>query len=100
MEKCIPDKRVNYWQNLADDPEDLDWEEINLRNFKFFIDTRPRSFYFKVFHNAIALNDVLFKIKRKDSPNCDFCKKLPENIIHLLTVSVRLLNLFGMIWSE
>ena len=82
FEKCIPDKRICFWKNLYNDPEDLDWEEIHFRNFKCSIDTRLRSFYFKVFHNAIAFNDFLFKIKRKDSPNCMFCKKLPETIIH------------------
>ena len=41
MEKCIPDKRVNCWQNLVDDPEDLDWEVL--------YDTRLIAFYFKVF---------------------------------------------------
>ena len=82
FEKCIPDKRICFWKNLYNDPEDLDWEEIHFRNFKCSIDTRLRSFYFKVFHNAIAFNDFLFKIKRKDSPDCMFCKKLPETIIH------------------
>ena len=25
----------------------------------------------------------LFKINRKNSPNCDFCDKFPESIIHI-----------------
>ena len=32
--------------------------------------------------NAIAFNYFLFKIKRKDSPDCVFCKQFPETIIH------------------
>ena len=87
LEKCIPDKRICYWQDIAEeDPEDLDWENIHLRNFKCCIDSRLRSFYFKVFHNAIAFNDFLFKIKRKDSPDCVFCKTFPETIIHFVVV--------------
>ena len=35
------------------------------------------------FHNAIAFNDFLFKIKRKDYPNCCFCDKYPESIFHI-----------------
>ena len=38
----------------------------------------------KVFHKAIAFNNFLFKINRKDSPNSDFCKNYPESIIHIL----------------
>ena len=78
----LPDKRTIFWENLSDDPEELDWEKIHLANFKCSIDTRLRTFYFKIFHNAIAFNDFLFKIKRTDSPNCCFCKKFPETIIH------------------
>ena len=55
LEKCLPDKRICFWQDLSeDDPEDLDWEDIHLRNLQCSIDSRLRSFYFKVFHNANA----------------------------------------------
>ena len=40
-------------------------------------------FTFKIFHNAIAFNNFLFKINRKDSPNCDFCQNSPETIKHI-----------------
>ena len=36
-----------------------------------------------IFHKAITLIDFLFKIKRKDSPNCSFCKSEPETFLHL-----------------
>jgi hypothetical protein len=83
IEKCIPEKRISVWNELVDDPQDLDWEEIHLRNFKCTIDSRLRSFYFKIFHNAIAFNDFLYKIKRRDSPLCTFCEKMPETITHV-----------------
>ena len=47
------------------------------------ISDKLRSFYFKIFHKAIAFNDFLFKINRKDSDCCDFCKNFPETIIHV-----------------
>ena len=84
-DQCIPQSRIDFWEAIfeSDDPEDIDWEEIHLRNFKCCIDTRLRSFYFKVFHKAIAFNDFLFKINRKDSSLCDFCNKFPETITHI-----------------
>ena len=47
----IPVNRIAFWDNIADtdDHEDTDWEEIYRRNFKCSINTRLRSFYFKVF---------------------------------------------------
>ena len=38
---------------------------------------------FQNFSYSIAFNDFLFKLKRKDSPNCCFCEKYPETIIHV-----------------
>jgi len=83
IEKCVPDKRVSFWNEFAEDPEDLEWDKIHVRNFKCSIDSRFRSFYFKIFHKAIAFNDFLYKIKRRDSPDCVFCNKMPETITHV-----------------
>ena len=89
-QKCIPEKQMKFWSELFDDSisgMDLnsweDWETIHLNNFKCSIDTRLRYFYFKIFHRAIAFNNFLFKIKRKDSPNCHLCDKFPETITHI-----------------
>ena len=89
LDKCIAEKANTFWGNSFEDIDldiDLDnddWEEIHLRNFKCTIESRLRSFYFKVFHRAIAFRDFLFKIKRIDSPECCFCQKVPETIIHI-----------------
>lgn len=83
IEKCFPERRYDYWNNIVDVQQDVSWEKIHLRNFYCTIDTRLRSFYFKVFHKTIALNTFLHKIKRKDSPNCSFCEKMPETMAHL-----------------
>ena len=68
---------------------------LHLCNFKCCIDTWLWSFYFKVFHKAITFNDFLFKINRKDSSNCGFCKTFPESIIHVFIANVNMLILFG-----
>ena len=85
-ETCIPENQMDFWEKLGnadDEVEETDWDEIHIRNFKCSIDTRLRSFYFKIFHKAIAFNDFLFKINRRNSPNCDFCDKSPESVIHI-----------------
>ena len=57
--------------------------EFIIQIFFCTVDTKLRSFYFKLFHKAIALNDFLFRIKRKDSPNCTLCEKEEESMTHL-----------------
>ena len=83
LDKCAPDKRYNYWSDKLAIPHDINWENVHVKNFRCSIDTRLRSFYFKLFHNAIALNAFLYKIKRKDSPNCIFCNKEEETMVHI-----------------
>ena len=82
LQTCVPEKKMAFW-NDTQDPDQLSWDKIHMNNFKCTINTRVRSFYFKLFHKAIALNNFLYKIKRKDSPNCSFCKNAPETYTHL-----------------
>ena len=83
VEECVPENCNSYWKELCVVPETVNWEKIHVRNFKCTIDTLFRSFYFKIFHKAIAFNDFLFKIKRRDSPYCSFCNTVEETITHV-----------------
>lgn len=82
LKTSLPEKQFEYWDNFSESDIN-DWEKIHLSNLKSTNITRIRSFYFKLFHRAIALNNFLYKIKRKDSPDCVFCSSSPETYIHL-----------------
>ena len=64
-------------------PKEKDWSIIHRDNFRCTIETQLRSFYFKIFHNVIGVNAFLFKIRKRDSPNCYFCSEEPETLDHL-----------------
>jgi len=86
IDKSPPAKSQLFWKDLFKnyiDAEDLDWETIHIRNFKCTIETQLRSFYFKLFHRAIAFNNFLFKIGRKESPLCSLCNESPETFVHI-----------------
>ena len=80
---CVPHKGYGYWNDTLTVPVSIEWEKIHRNNFFCTLDTKFRSFYFKIFHRAIALNDFLFKIKRKNSSNCSLCDKTEETPVHL-----------------
>ena len=92
LDKCYAEKAKVFWGNTFEDNEldNEDWEEIHLRNFKCTIESRLRSFYFKIFHRAIAFRDFLFKILKNGLSQCCFCQKVPETIMNVI-----LSNLFG-----
>lgn len=85
------------WENsLGLERDDVDWHVVHTNNFKCTIETQLRSFYFKVFHNAIALNSFLYKIGRSDSPMCYFCQMFPETLKHLFCEC----TVVGPIWQK
>ena len=79
----VPAKRYAYWSDNLPLPVNINWEKVHCTNIFCTLDTKLRSFYFKVFHRAIAVNDFLFKIKRKESPKCTLCEKKEETLVHL-----------------
>jgi hypothetical protein len=84
IDKNPPENAQLYWQNIFNmETEDLEWEEVHTRNFSCTIETQLRSFYCKIIFRAIAFNNFLFKIGRKDSPLCTFCTDSPETFVHI-----------------
>ena len=79
----IPTEKYTFWTDTLLVPDNINWEKVHCMNFFCTLDTKLRSFYFKLFHKSIALNNFLFKIKRKDSPKCSFCGEKDETFIHL-----------------
>ena len=84
QDKLVAEDLEEKWFYYFNLEEDVDWAVIHTRNFTCTIETQLRSFYFKIFHRAVATNDFLFKINRSDSPLCAFCKLSPETIVHFL----------------
>ena len=59
LDHSPPEKSLNFWNDLFNfdvEEQDWEWEDIHMCNFKCTIETKLRSFYFKLFHRAIALN--------------------------------------------
>ncbi|XP_071501744.1 uncharacterized protein [Diadema antillarum] len=96
LEKVIPVNHFSFWNDLFNLNSPI-WEKILMRNLTSTIDTQLRSFFVKLFYRAIALNEFLFKIKRKDSPLCFFCNKSPETFLHLFILCPHILPLWQKI---
>jgi hypothetical protein len=86
VDKTPPVKAQLFWEDLLNSDEEalnLEWEDVHSRNFSCTIETQLRAFYFKVFYRAIAFNNCLHKIGRKDSPLCSLCNRYPETTLHV-----------------
>ena len=83
VDECLPENCNSFWKELCVVPESLNWEKIHLGNVKCTIDSRLRSFYFKVFHKAIALNDFCSRSKGETLQLFSFCNKVEETMIHV-----------------
>ena len=47
------------------------------------VDTKLRVFQYKILNNTPFANEMLFKLRKVESPLCSFCKAADETYIHL-----------------
>ena len=68
--------------------------------YKCTISSKLRNFQYRLLHNKIFCNDVLFHWKIKDSQKCDWCEYPKQNICHLLYECKIVNPLWGKIRSS
>ena len=69
--------------NQNDDAHEMNWSEAYQLASKHTKSTRIIEFQYKFLHRRILTNDFLTKIGIKDNPNCSFCHREPEKLLHL-----------------
>ena len=72
----------DYLENLFETSQ-FNWKKIDFLIRNTTLDTKERMFQYKVLHNILHANKMLFKLGKVTSPRCCFCKLLDETIIHL-----------------
>ena len=67
------------------------------------MDTKTRMFQYKILHNILYANIMLFKFGKRSSPRCSFCKLPDETIMHLfydcLKVQSLIFSEFVLSWK-
>ena len=66
-----------YFEKRFQNPE-LKWEDIYTLTRRLTI-TNLRIFQYKLLHNILYLNEMLYKFGKNVSPLCSFCKEEPES---------------------
>ena len=60
-----------------------EWRIIYLKYTKLNITNKAKENHFKILHDYIATNKLLYQIKVKDSPRCNFCELYKQDTYHL-----------------
>ena len=76
-----PSSKLKFTEDFPD--EHLDWKTIYRIPFLTTIDTRTRSFQFKILHKILFTNSNLFKMKLVPSPLCTFIGLEGESPEHI-----------------
>ena len=79
----VPNSERKIKNEFNLDLSQSDFEKIYTLPFSCSIESKLRSFQFKINHYYYFTNQKLHRIKIKDDPNCTFCKTTPETIKHL-----------------
>ena len=70
---------------------------LSLLYYSRYVKIRPNK---SLFNLSSVSNDVfLFKIKRKDSPDCTFCNKREETIIHIFCECEKIIPIWQYLMS-
>ena len=72
----------DYFENLFETSQ-FNWKKIYFLIHNTTLDTKARMFQYKVLHNILYANKMLFKFGKVTSPRCSFCKLHDEAIMHL-----------------
>ena len=80
--QVYPSARVKYTTRFS--TCNLDWDTIYLIPHLVTLDTKTRTFQYKVLNRIIFTNKTLYKMRLVDSPLCTFCKISDESLEHLL----------------
>ena len=80
----IPPKCKLFFSQFLDISEE-EWSVIFNLPFKVTMETKLQEFQWKITHNILYTNTVLFRMNppRVNSNQCTFCKKADETIVHL-----------------
>ena len=61
----------------------LDWKSVCKAIYATCIDTYSRQLQFKIVHNFLTVNNLLYKWKLKETNLCSYCNVEPETLIHI-----------------
>ena len=86
--------------NLAIDL--ADWEEINNTPFSSQLGTKQIWFQYSIIHRILPLNDLLYKMKLKDTNICSLCNISIETLTHLFYECPKVQNIWKNLktWIE
>ena len=72
----------DYFENFFES-SDFNWKKMHFLIRNTTLDTKARMFQYKVLHNTLYVNKMLFKFGKLISPRSSFCKLDDETIMHL-----------------
>ena len=83
-----------YFENLFSNFTP-DWKSIYLLPRRVTMDTNLRIFQYKLLSNVLYLNNMLFKLKKVDSPLCSYCNEKEETLLHLFNSCLKTKQLWN-----
>ena len=91
------DSSAKKWAKILKEKFDYDRHQRSfVEIYRITNIVKLRSFQYRLLHNTVFCNNVLYHWKIKDSKICELCKTEPQNIEHLLWNCV----IVRKIWTE
>ena len=75
--------------------ENFDWKKIYILPRVVTINSFQRNFQYKILHNILYLNKMLFTFGKTKTPLCSFCHSYDETIKHIFLECMRVKQLWN-----
>ena len=83
-----------YWNSILVLPQNINWENVHMNNFKCTLDTKSRSFYLRFSTGVLLLMISFSRLKGRIHPTVIFVVNL-QKPLSIFFVSVKKLPLCG-----
>ena len=81
--RTLQQYRIKWERDLDNSFNEEEWKHINVLPFKSNLNSKAKWFQYSILHRFLPTNDLLHKMKIKDTNKCSFCKNETETICHM-----------------
>ena len=93
-------KNINWYNSKYGKLSDAEWENIFILPHILPVENKVKEMQYKILFRYVPTNKLLYKIKRKTSPNCHMCLSSIQTIEHLFFECSIVKTFWAQLWES
>ena len=93
-------KNINWYNSKYGKLSDAEWENIFILPHILPVENKVKEMQYKILFRYVPTNKLLYKIKKKTSPNCHMCLSSIRTIEHLFFECSIVKTFWALLWES